>query len=84
MTEQRKVVWESVRVFYEDGEKKMVLFRNGETKFMLLKEINNDEIDRYLNVESPVTKDPFNRLDGQATTKAQPLNNNTWALPVKS
>lgn len=45
-----KVTQEVVRIFWENGTKKAVLFKNGTTEFMMLRNATNDQIDELLEV----------------------------------
>lgn len=53
---KREVTNELVRVFWEDGVKKGILFKNGHTEFYILRHANNDQIDELLGTKSEISK----------------------------
>lgn len=52
----REVTQEIVRVFYEDGVKKGVMFKNGKTEFFMLRPATNDHIDELLGTKMEAGK----------------------------
>lgn len=51
-----EITQEIVRVFWEDGVKKGILFKNGHTEFFLLRSANNDQIDQLLGTKMEIDK----------------------------
>ncbi len=56
MPKKLEVTQEVVRVFWEDGVKKGIMFKNGHIEFFVLRYASNDQIDQFLGTKMDLDK----------------------------